>query len=92
MTGKIAIVTGARIKIGQEIALILLRNGCHVIVTTRFPKNAAAAFAQVHDFALWKDRLDIYGVDFKLIPKVFEFCEMITKKYHRLDILINNAC
>jgi NAD(P)-dependent dehydrogenase (short-subunit alcohol dehydrogenase family) len=45
LTGKVALVTGARIKIGMEIALILLRNGARVIVTTRFPKNAAQNYS-----------------------------------------------
>lgn len=92
LTGKVALVTGARVKIGLEIALILLRNGARVIAQTRFPKSAAEAYSKVHDFELWKDRLDIYGVDFKQIPSVYEFCALIKQKYSRLDILINNAC
>lgn len=92
LTGKVALVTGARVKIGMEIALILLRNNARVIVTTRFPKNAVEVYARQPDFEEWKDRLNIFGVDFKQIPKVYEFCEEIDRKYDRLDILINNAC
>jgi NADP-dependent 3-hydroxy acid dehydrogenase YdfG len=76
----------------MEIALILLRNNARVIVTTRFPKNAVEVYAKQPDFEQWKDRLDIFGVDFKQIPKVYEFVEEIKPKYERLDILINNAC
>jgi len=36
----IALVTGARIKIGFEIALKLLRDGATVIATSRFFKDA----------------------------------------------------
>jgi NAD(P)-dependent dehydrogenase (short-subunit alcohol dehydrogenase family) len=44
LSGKVALVTGGRIKIGFEIVLILLRNGAHTVVTTRFPKDAALKF------------------------------------------------
>jgi NAD(P)-dependent dehydrogenase (short-subunit alcohol dehydrogenase family) len=45
LRGKIAICTGGRIKIGYYIALLLLRNGAHTIVTSRFPKDAAIKFS-----------------------------------------------
>lgn len=41
LKGRYAIITGGRIKIGFETALRLLRDGCFVIVTTRFPVDAA---------------------------------------------------
>lgn len=91
LTGKVALVTGGRIKIGYQIVLILLRNGAHVIVTTRFPKDAALRLSKEEDFRSWWDRLEIYGLDFKYIPSVYEFCEFLKRKYRRLDILINNA-
>jgi NAD(P)-dependent dehydrogenase (short-subunit alcohol dehydrogenase family) len=40
LKGRSAVVTGARIKIGFEVSLRLLRNGCRVIATTRFPTDA----------------------------------------------------
>jgi len=43
------------------------------------------------DFHEWWDRLEIYGLDFKHIPSIYEFCDFIKLKYRRLDILINNA-
>jgi NAD(P)-dependent dehydrogenase (short-subunit alcohol dehydrogenase family) len=88
---KIALVTGGRIKIGYYIVLILLRNGALTIVTSRFPKDAAMKFRQEPDFEDWIDRLHIYGLDFKFVPSVYEFCDFIKSKYNRLDIIINNA-
>ena len=35
LSGRYAVVTGARIKIGFHAALRLLRNGCSVVATTR---------------------------------------------------------
>jgi NADP-dependent 3-hydroxy acid dehydrogenase YdfG len=91
LDGKVALVTGGRIKIGYQIVLILLRNGAHTIVTTRFPKDAALKLKNEPDFHEWWDRLEIYGLDFKHIPSIYEFCDFIKLKYRRLDILINNA-
>jgi len=91
LTGKIALVTGGRIKIGYQIALILLRSNALTIVTTRFPKDAALKFSKEQDFVAWKDNLHIYGLDFKYVPSTYEFCEFVTKKYPRLDIIVNNA-
>lgn len=63
--GRIAVVTGGRIKIGYETVLKLLRDGCQVIVTTRFPHDAAARYANEEDCDDWKDKLSIYPLDMK---------------------------
>lgn len=70
---------------------MLLRNGAHTIVTTRFPKDAAIKLKSEPDFNDWYNRLEIYGLDFKYVPSIYEFSEFIKLKYRRLDILINNA-
>src|SRR5438876_155970 len=44
MNGKIAIITGGRIKIGYETAIRLLHNGCQVIVTSRFVDDCASRY------------------------------------------------
>jgi short-subunit dehydrogenase involved in D-alanine esterification of teichoic acids len=71
--------------------LILLRNGAHTIVTTRFPKDCAMKLMNEPDFNEWYDRVEIYGLEFKHVPSIYEFCDFIKRKYRRLDILINNA-
>ena len=45
LTGKRALLTGGRAKIGMYIALRLLRDGAHTTITTRFPRDAARRFA-----------------------------------------------
>jgi NAD(P)-dependent dehydrogenase (short-subunit alcohol dehydrogenase family) len=88
---RVALVTGARIKIGFQTALILLRQGARVIVTSRFPRDAAQRFAAVDDFARFADRLHIYGLDLRHIPSVELFAAHVRRRYPHLDILINNA-
>ena len=61
------------------------------MVTTRFPKDAALKLKEEPDFKDWWDRLEIYGLDFKYVPSIYEFCDFMKRKYRRLDILINNA-
>ncbi|MEO1167030.1 MAG: SDR family oxidoreductase, partial [Chloroflexota bacterium] len=91
LRGYTAVVTGARIKIGYAVALRLLRSGAEVIITTRFPKNAAKQYSQEPDFVHWKDRLHIYGLDMRDIRAVQYFAHYVQQTFSHLDILINNA-
>ena len=91
LSGRIAIVTGGRIKIGFYIAKNLLSFGCKVIVTTRFPKDALLKFKEDKEYNLWKDNLIIYPVDFRFFQSTIKFVEYVTNNYPHLDILINNA-
>ena len=91
LSGRIAIVTGGRIKIGFYIAKKLLSFGCKVIVTTRFPKDALLKFKEDKEYNLWKDNLIIYPVDFRFFQSTIKFVEYVTNNYPHLDILINNA-
>ncbi|RHY28553.1 hypothetical protein DYB32_005931 [Aphanomyces invadans] len=54
LTGYIALVTGARVKIGFHTALKLLRAGATVIATSRFPQDAAIRYANEADYDTWK--------------------------------------
>ncbi len=89
--GRVAFLTGARVKIGYHAALMLLRAGAKVIISTRFPHDSAQRFAREKDFDEWKDRLDIYGLDLRHTPSVELFCRFLLRKLDRLDIIINNA-
>ena len=89
--GRIALVTGSRVKIGFQAALLLLRAGAQVIVTTRFPHDAALRYRREADFADWKDRLQIYGLDLRHAPSVELFAQHISEHYPTLDFLLNNA-
>ncbi len=54
-----------RVKIGQHIALKLLRAGATVIITTRFPVNALERLHSEPDWSTWADRVRIYGLDLR---------------------------
>jgi NAD(P)-dependent dehydrogenase (short-subunit alcohol dehydrogenase family) len=91
LEGQVAVITGARLKIGYQASLMLLRAGAHVIATTRFPVDAAVRYASESDSADWLDRLDVFGLDLRHTPSVELFARYVAGQYERLDLLINNA-
>jgi NAD(P)-dependent dehydrogenase (short-subunit alcohol dehydrogenase family) len=92
LRGRVALLTGGRVKIGYQAGLKLLRCGAGLIVTTRFPRDSAARYAQEPDFAQWRDRLEIYGLDLRHTPSVESFCKHVLETRDRLDFIVNNAC
>ena len=91
LQGQVALITGARLKIGYQASLMMLRAGARVIATTRFPVDAAMRFSGEADFSTWSDRLQIHGLDLRHSPSVEIFARYIQQTTDRLDILINNA-
>ncbi len=92
LRGRVALLTGGRVKIGYQAGLKLLRAGASLIVTTRFPRDSAERYAGEPDFAEWGDRLEIYGLDLRHTPSVEAFCSELLRTRDRLDFIINNAC
>lgn len=91
LSGRRAVVTGGRIKIGFQVALKLLRDGAEVLVTTRFPGDAARRFAAVPDSGQWLDRLSVHCADLLDVRAVAGLLTAVHDRFDHLDILINNA-
>ena len=92
LSGRVALLSGGRVKIGYQAGIKLLRAGAQLIVTTRFPRNAAARYASEADFNDWAHRLEIFGLDLRHTPSVEAFCRHLLQTRERLDFIINNAC
>jgi NAD(P)-dependent dehydrogenase (short-subunit alcohol dehydrogenase family) len=92
LRGRVALLTGGRVKIGYQAGVKLLRCGAHLIVTTRFPRDAASRYAGEPDFDAWRDRLEIFGLDLRHTPSVEAFCHQLLTTRNRLDFIVNNAC
>src|SRR5687767_2466065 len=92
LEGTVALLTGGRVKIGDQAGLKLLRPAAHVIVTTRSPRDSAARYAREPDFGEWRDRLEIFGLDLRHTPSVEAFCHELVATRERLDFIVNNAC
>jgi NAD(P)-dependent dehydrogenase (short-subunit alcohol dehydrogenase family) len=90
LTGKRALLTGGRAKIGMYIALRLLRDGAHTTITTRFPRDAVRRFSSLPDSAEWLHRLRVVGIDLRDPAQVIGLADAVSEA-GPLDILINNA-
>ncbi|MEQ2007812.1 MAG: SDR family oxidoreductase [Limisphaerales bacterium] len=92
LRGRVALLTGGRVKIGYQAGIKLLRAGATVIVSTRFPRDSAVRYAAEPDFKEWGHRLEIFGLDLRHTPSVEAFCRHLLATRSRLDFIINNAC
>ena len=90
LSGRRALLTGGRAKIGMYIAVRLLRDGAHTTITTRFPTDAMRRFTDMHDSSQWLHRLSIVGIDLRDPAQVVELADAVAGQ-GPLDILINNA-
>lgn len=90
LRGKRALLTGGRAKIGMYIALMLLRDGADLTITTRFPKDAVRRFRAMPDADDWIDRLTVVGIDLRDPAQVAALAQEVAAA-GPLDILINNA-
>ncbi|HEY4120844.1 MAG TPA: SDR family oxidoreductase [Byssovorax sp.] len=92
LRGRVAVVTGARVKIGYQASILLLRAGARVLATTRFPRDAAARYANEPDFEEFRERLDVVGLDLRHTPSVEAFARHASDACARLDFVVHNAC
>ncbi len=90
LSGRRALLTGGRAKIGMYIALRLLRDGAHTTITTRFPRDAVRRFAAMDDSGDWTHRLRIVGIDLRDPAQVVSLADEVAAA-GPLDVLVNNA-
>ena len=90
-SGRIAIVTGGRVKIGYYIATKLLSYGAKVLITSRFPKDTLFKYQQDPQYEQWKNNLVIYPIDFRIFESTIKFVKFINENFPHVDILVNNA-
>ncbi|WP_392674142.1 SDR family NAD(P)-dependent oxidoreductase [Streptomyces sp. LN785] len=91
LSGRRALLTGGRVKIGFQLALMMLRDGAELVVTTRFPQDTLRRFRSVDDSPEWLGRLTVAAIDLRDPRQVLGLCEQLRDAGEPLDILINNA-
>lgn len=89
LEGKIAVVTGASRGIGRAIALRLASQGAVVIVNYNGSKERAEGVKAEIEAA--GGNAVLYQCDVSDYGSCKSFIEDVVERYHRLDILINNA-
>jgi NAD(P)-dependent dehydrogenase (short-subunit alcohol dehydrogenase family) len=90
LTGKIAIVTGANSGIGYEMARALARKAATVILACRNKDKGEAAIRQI-DREYPQAKAELMQLDLADLASVRRFAGEFTRRYDRLDILLNNA-
>lgn len=91
LRGRVAFVTGGRVRIGYAVVRKLLRFGATVLATTRYPALALQSYAREPDYEEWRDRLRIEALDLRDLPALVRFADALCSELPRLDLLVNNA-
>ncbi|MEU6236000.1 SDR family NAD(P)-dependent oxidoreductase [Kitasatospora sp. NPDC047058] len=91
LRGRRVLLTGGRVKIGFQLALMMLRDGAELIVTSRFPHDTVRRFRAAPGSEGWFDRLSVVGIDLRDPRQVLALCERLRAEGRPLDILVNNA-
>jgi NAD(P)-dependent dehydrogenase (short-subunit alcohol dehydrogenase family) len=91
LTGRVALVTGGRIRLGHRTALSLLRAGARVVVTSRFPHAARKRFEGAGLSAEQLARLDVFPLDLRKLDDVERFARSLDNRVPHLDIVVHNA-
>ena len=82
---KIAIVTGGASGIGLAISKTLLNNYYNVIVS--YNNSIDSANNLLHEYK----NLDVFNVDLSNPLNVKSLIDFTFSKYHKIDLLVNNA-
>ncbi|MFG3504987.1 SDR family NAD(P)-dependent oxidoreductase [Streptomyces sp. NPDC047821] len=91
LTGRRALLTGGRVKIGFQLALMMLRDGAELLVTSRFPQDTLRRFRAAEGSERWLRRLTVVAIDLRDPRQVLGLCERLLDDGRPLDILVNNA-
>ncbi len=92
--GKVALVIGARTKLGHQIVIKLLKAGATVIGTSRYPDKILEIYKPYEkeltkNLVIYDESLDLDVNDVK--SHILKLHDFINKRYGKLDILINSA-
>ncbi|MFB7470833.1 SDR family oxidoreductase [Kitasatospora sp. NPDC056184] len=91
LRGRRALLTGGRVKIGFQLALMMLRDGAELVVTSRFPHDTVRRFRAAEGSAGWWERLTVVGIDLRDPRQVLGLADRLRADGRPLDILVNNA-
>jgi len=87
-----AIVTGSTRGIGKETALLLLKNGLNVVISSKSQDNVHNAIQEIHDkFPAKKENILGLKCDVSNYSDVKSIIDISIKKFGKIDILVNNA-
>ena len=89
LEGKIALVTGASVRLGRALALELARNGCDLILHHRTSRRQAKELQT--ELQTLGRRAAILSADLSQSGQALRLAREAEKVFGRVDILVNNA-
>jgi 3-oxoacyl-[acyl-carrier protein] reductase len=88
LSGKVAVVTGASVGIGEAIALAFANYGADVAICDRDVPNLVSTADEIEAAGR---RVVAAELDVRNKDEVDRFLGVVGKQFHRVDILVNNA-
>lgn len=89
LQGRVALVTGGAVRVGQQIALALAKRHAHVVITYRSSKQAAQqTVAQLRHHGVGAEAIQ---ADQAKAADVRRVMAHIQKRFGQLDVLVNSA-
>ncbi len=88
-TGKVALVTGAALRVGREIAVALAECGMHIAVHYR--SSAGPALDTVDRIRKLGVEAESIQADLDELRHVEQLIESVRERWGRLDVLVNSA-
>lgn len=88
LQGKVAVITGASMGIGEAIAKLFLQEGAKLVLCARDLARIEAAVARIGGTG---DNTLCVSCDVSQRPQVDAMVQAALKKFGRIDILVNNA-
>ncbi len=89
LAGKIALVTGASAGLGRNIAHMLAKEGCQLILVARRENLLNSLAIEIESEGLLRPLVLAYDITQRDAPQAIKQC--IASHFGQLDILINNA-
>jgi short-subunit dehydrogenase len=87
LSGKVAVVTGASMGIGEAIARLFVEQGAHVVFLSRDSGRAEAARLRAGQ----QDRTMALSCDVRNREEIDKVINLTVHSFHRIDIWVNNA-
>jgi NAD(P)-dependent dehydrogenase (short-subunit alcohol dehydrogenase family) len=88
-SGKVALVTGAGVRLGRAIALGLARQGCDLVLHCNKSRREASAVAR--EIQVLGRKARVIAADLSSANKTLKLARDAEKAFGRIDILINSA-
>ena len=90
MNGRTCLITGATDGIGKEAAIEMAKNGYNLILIGRSKEKGEKVTKEITEIAESID-IEYFVADLMLMKEVSRVADEVSKKYKKIDVLINNV-